>query len=366
MKRDRNTHRRIATINSHHSVFLSRTANILGVHESDIKNILVNHSFKSFRINWLRYPGPKDELVKNIEQLGIKLWPLKWFNDAYIFNSEDTALLQASASAQQGHIFIQNPSSYLPVIALEAGPNDSVLDMCSAPGGKATMIASITNNPKNLTLNEPKEARVRKLQEVLGIQGVVGAQVVSEDGRHLPNQLTNKFDRIIIDAECSTEAGINFLSKAPLTGWSEEYILGMSVLQKQLISAGYDLLKPGGVLIYSTCTFAPEENEAVIASLQERRPDAVVQPLIFTSEKRIRKIKSWQGNHFPAHISESVLRIYPSDYMEGFFLARIRKPTEDKTINAELVRPVDLTKLAKNMLPIDAKLPVIHARSKDV
>jgi len=349
MKRDRQTHRRINSTNSNHSIFLERTANILGIHESDIKNILVNHSFKSFRINWLRYHGSKDELVKTIEQLGIKLWPLKWLDTAYIFNSEDTALLQASASAKQGHIFIQNPSSYLPVISLEAGPNDQILDMCSAPGGKATMIASLTGKPTNLTLNEPKETRVKKLQEVLDIQGVIGAQIISEDGRHLPNQLTNKFDRVIIDAECSTEAGINFLSKAPLTGWSEEYILGMSVLQKQLISAGYDLLKPGGVLIYSTCTFAPEENEAVIASLLERRPDAIVQPLIFASEKRIRKIKSWKGKHYPAHISESVLRIYPSDYMEGFFVARIRKPTGQGKLDSKITDQVDLAKLAKNI-----------------
>jgi len=347
MKRDRQTHRRINSTNSNHSIFLERTANILGVHESDIKNILINHSFKSFRINSLKYHGSKDELVKTIEQLGIKLWPLKWLDTAYIFNSEDTALLQSSASAKQGHIFIQNPSSFLPVIALEAGPNDQILDICSAPGGKATMIASLTGKPSNLTLNEPKEARVKKLQEVLDIQGVIGAQIISEDGRHLPNQIDEQYDRVIVDAECSTEAGINFLSKAPLTGWSEEYILGMSVLQKQLISAGYDLLKPGGVLIYSTCTFAPEENEAVIASLLERRPDAIVQPLIFASEKRIRKIKSWKGKHFPAHISESVLRIFPSDYMEGFFLARIRKPTGNQSLDSKFIEPVDITQLAK-------------------
>lgn len=330
---------------------MERTATILGVQESEIKNILVNHSFKSFRINWLKYHGSKDELVKSIVQLGVNLWPLKWFDDAYVFNSEDTALLQASEFAQQGQIFIQNPSSYLPVIALEARPNDHILDMCSAPGGKATMIASLTKNPSNLTLNEPKEARVKKLQEVLDLQGVIGAKITSEDGRHLPNQLSAKFERVLVDAECSTEAGINFLSKAPLTGWSEQCILGMSVLQKQLISAGYDLLKPGGVLVYSTCTFAPEENEAVIASLLERRPDAVVQPLVFTAEKRIRKIKSWNGKHFPAHISESVLRIYPSDYMEGFFVARIRKPLEDSKANLELTKPLDLSQLAKDILP---------------
>ena len=121
----------------------------------------------------------------------------------------------------------------------------------------------------------------------------------------------------------------------------------MSVLQKQLISAGYDLLKPGGVLIYSTCTFAPEENEAVIASLLERRPDAIVQPLIFASEKRIRKIKSWKGKHYPAHISESVLRIFPSDYMEGFFVARVRKPTGNQSLDSKYIEPVDITQLAK-------------------
>jgi len=350
MKRDKISHRRNVSSSSHYSVFLKRTANILGVHESEIKNILINHTFKSFRINSLKYNGPHNELITKIENLGVQIWPLKWLSSAFIFNSEDTATIQASEYAQKGYIFIQNPSSYLPVLALEAGHSDTILDMCSAPGGKATMIASLTGKPHNLTLNEPKSARVDKLKEVLVMQGASDATIVSEDGRHLPELLNKAFDRVIIDAECSTEAGINFLSRSPLIGWSEERILGLSVLQKQLISAGYDLLKPGGVLIYSTCTFAPEENEAVISSLLERRPDAVIQPLIFAPEKKIRKIKSWQGKHLPSHVSEGVLRIYPSDYMEGFFLARIRKPTEDNELNSGFNEPLDIVAIAKALV----------------
>ena len=116
MKRDKISHRRNVSSSSHHSVFLNRTANILGVHESEIKNILINHTFKSFRINSLKYNGPHNELITKIENLGVQIWPLKWLSSAFIFNSEDTAIIQASEYAQKGYIFIQNPSSYLPCL----------------------------------------------------------------------------------------------------------------------------------------------------------------------------------------------------------------------------------------------------------
>lgn len=328
------------------SSFLRRVSIILDISEHEVRHILVNPPFKTFRINRLKHKQTAGKIVEVFENQNIRIRPLGWYPDAYIFDAEDTAKIQASELAQNGEIFIQNASSFLPVFALQLNKNDEILDMCSAPGGKASMIASIVGSSANLFMNEPKPGRVSKLQEVVSLQGFDVINITMEDARHMSDMSSKQFDKVLIDAECSTEAGTNFLSRYPLEGWSIDKIKELSVLQKQMLTSGYDLLKPGGVLVYATCTFAPEENEAVVSSLLERRPEAIVQPLTFNSERKARKVKSWEGKGISPQVYDRVLRIFPSEYMEGFFLARIRKPSGSDSYDKKLTEPVNLDLVA--------------------
>lgn len=340
--------------------FLRRTAQILDIREAEVPEVLKNSPLKTLRVNHLKFePGTTtaeaDNIVlKELAKAEVDAHPVPWYGDAYTFNVEDTSKVQSLALTQEGKIFIQNPSSYLPVLALEPTDDARILDMCSAPGGKASMIAILAGTSSNLVLNEPKGWRLRKLNEVVEMLGLTDATISSFDGRHLPNLLVpQKFGRVLVDAECSTEAGMNFASKNPLKGWSLQMVKRLSVLQKQLITAGYDLLEPGGILVYSTCTLSPEENEGVITSLLQRREGAIIQPLKFNAEKNIRKIKTWEGIKYPAEVSSGVLRIYPSDHMEGFFVARIRKSTNEPRTDRTFTNPVDLKEIASRYCDIN-------------
>lgn len=312
--------------------FTTRMSRVMGVKQRDVPDLFVNKTRKVVRTNPLKLlPGMLVEeqseiLERALRAGGIDMEALGWFEGAYVFDAQDTAEVQESRLVQEGSAFIQNPSSYLPVLALEATPGQDVLDMCSSPGGKASLIAAITDNQANLTVNEPKGRRAQRLHNVLDLLGVE-ATYSNSDGRHLPNLLGEKrFDSVLVDAECSTESGINFNSSNPLDGWSQQRVERLSRLQRQLLVAGFDLLRPGGVMVYSTCTVSPEENEGVINELMDRRPGAIVQPLTLEAEDNSHGLRSWEGQKYHKAISEGVLRVYPSDLMEAFFVARIRKP----------------------------------------
>jgi 16S rRNA (cytosine1407-C5)-methyltransferase len=166
---------------------------------------------------------------------------------------------------------------------------------------------------------------MQRLIKVLGTLGVEPVRYLDHDGNHLPQILgEGNFDRVLVDAECSTEAGVNFKAQKPLDGWSVRRIEEVSRLQARLITSGFDLLKRGGILTYSTCTLSPEENEVVVGELLERRPDAFVQPLEFKAEATLAALQNWRGANYPDAV-RGTLRIRPDSLMDSFFMAQIIK-----------------------------------------
>ncbi|MFZ3010082.1 MAG: RsmB/NOP family class I SAM-dependent RNA methyltransferase [Candidatus Microsaccharimonas sp.] len=336
------------------SVFTRRTAQILNITKDEVANVMVTPSQKAVRVNALRFENETPQEQKAVVESGLEQFDIKelpWFDGAYLFNAADTPNVQAHELTQEGKTFIQNPSSFLPVIALEPNRGHEILDMCSAPGGKAALIAAMAKSVEGAEIfaNEPKARRAQRMREVFGVLGADSIVSLDQDGRHLPAILgLARFDRILVDAECSTDSGINFESSNPLKDWTVDRVQRMSTLQKQLITSAYDMLQPGGVLVYSTCTLSPEENEEVVASLIGRRKEAIVQPLEFDSEETVRKIKKWNGTQYPTEVSNGVVRIFPTEYMESFCLTRIRKPTGDQTIDVSFAKPVILEEVLTN------------------
>lgn len=338
------------------SLFTRRTAQILDITASEVPDVIVAPSRKGVRLNTLRLDPDisveeqQEEVEGLMEEFGVEKLP--WFNGAYLFDAADTGAVQGHALTQEGKLFIQNPSSLLPVIALDPARGQRILDMCSAPGGKAALIAALSQHNEEkveVYANELKARRLQRMREVFGILGAREIVTLNHNGNHLPAILGHsRFDRILVDAECSTDSGVNFDSSNPLKGWSLERVQRMSMFQKQLVISAYDMLQPGGVLVYSTCTLSPEENEEVVMTLLDRRKGAIIQPLSFESEETARKIKKWNGNRYPNEVSKGVVRILPSDHMESFCLTRIRKPTGDRVVDASYEEPVILEELVKN------------------
>ena len=211
---------------------------------------------------------------------------------------------------RKGWISIQDVSTGIPVRLLQPRPGDRVLDMCAAPGGKASYLAEQMNNQGQLVCLERHVHRARLLADNLNRLGVACADVVCADALACPT--TALFDRILLDAPCS---GFGVLQKRVDLKWKRtlEDIEHMSQLQARLLDCADTLLKPGGRLVYSTCTIDPLENEQVVQQFLEQHPEYVAEDL---------------SGELPAHYlwSKCFVRTFPHrHWMDGSFAVRLYK-----------------------------------------
>ncbi len=334
--------------------FIKRLTNIFDMDSIRIIDLLSNRSIKSLRINRIKNTDSTSSILGFLKQQGVNAQKLGWYADAILFPSNQTKSVVDTDLYRGGDIYIQNPSSYLPAFALLIGTQGGAfLDVCSAPGGKGSHFATLQSGCQRLVLNEPDPTRNKQLRQVLGVLGVKhNLTITNRDGRQLTKYFQKEcFDTILLDVECSGEAGINFASKRPMAGWSIAKIVELSNLQLKMLTQAYEILAPGGVLVYSTCTFSPEENEGVISRFLERSQDCIVQKIRFKQERSTAGLENWHGTQFNSEVKNS-LRVLPSSYMEGFFICVLRKPTEDLGSNKQLRdEVVDLGYLMKRATP---------------
>ena len=177
-----------------------------------------------------------------------------------------------------GVYYIQEPSAMFVAELLEAQPGERILDLCAAPGGKSTQIAASMNNEGLLISNEFVHKRAKILSENIERMGIRNTIVTNESPANLAKRFPDYFDRILVDAPCSGEG---MFRKDPETihHWSTEHVMKCHLLQKQILEDAYHMLKPGGLLVYSTCTFSPEENEQIIEEFLLNHPDLELEPI---------------------------------------------------------------------------------------
>ena len=255
---------------------------------------------KSFRVNTLK---AKINEVKN-RLADFNLSQVPWCKEGFYVNSEKIDLGRTEEHSL-GEIFIQTSVSMLPAQLLEL-KSDLLLDVSASPGGKTTHCAQIMKNRGLIVANDVSPERLKPLIINLQSCSVANTIVTQTDGRNLKGS----YDKILLDAPCSGSGmirGKTTLSLKTLNEWNPLAIERYSRLQKQLILHAYSLLKSNGVLVYSTCSLEPEENEQVIDYLL-KNTDAKLE--------KINLLKS----------STPYLRIWPQDYdTEGFFIAKIKK-----------------------------------------
>lgn len=222
-------------------------------------------------------------------------------------------------------VFVQNPSSLLPVLALEPLDGDRVLDMCSAPGGKLTYIAELAPNA-DITAYEVSPDRYNRLKRFLA-KRMLNINLKLGDSSKIFNKYNKYFDKVLLDAPCSSD--IHQFGQGKYDFFGAKNSKKLAIKQYSLLSSAYMMLKPGGTLIYSTCTMSIYENELVIDKLLSRHDDAVLDEipreiLHLPDLKRLQPIKPLLLKH--ENISEKVLRV---DFMDGiyepFFVAKIKK-----------------------------------------
>lgn len=251
--------------------------------------------------------------------------PIEWAVNCYWFDG-DKAELTHGDDFKEGRIYLQNAASFIPPVLLNPKSGDRILDMCAAPGGKASHIAAMSSNQAELWVNDNSRARLNRMIANFAVLGVKPHNTtlfaIDRLGRELPHEY---FDKILLDAPCSGEGMIDLTDPAALNHWSVAQIKRLQRIQKKAIATAWELLRPGGVLVYSTCTMAPEENEVVVDYLMRKQETAQLMPIEFDLPNRIPPLKSWNNKTYVSDLS-NCLRLAPSPAIEAFFVARLRKP----------------------------------------
>lgn len=272
---------------------------------------------RSLRVNTLKISV--EAFLALVEPYQWALTPVPWCKEGFWISRDDADTLPLGSTAEHlaGLFYIQEASSMLPVTALFAGSPapERVMDMAAAPGSKTTQIAASMSNKGVLLANEYSASRVKVLHANISRCGVSNTAIAHFDGRVFGPALPETFDAILLDAPCSGEGVIRKDADA-LRNWSLESTEAIAATQHDLIDSAFHALKPGGTLVYSTCTLNRSENQQVIAWLLARYPDAVaIEPLddLFTGAER-------------ASTPEGFLHVFPHIFdSEGFFVARLRK-----------------------------------------
>jgi len=219
-----------------------------------------------------------------------------------------------------GLFHVQQAVMGLPTLALGPRPGERVLDLCAAPGGKTAHMAELMEDRGPLVAVDPKEKRLRGLLGNLYRLGHPNVLVIAADGRRLPGGA--EFDRILVDAPCSAE-GTSRRQGGRIPRRDADFVQHVTRVQEALLRRAVNLLRPGGVLVYSTCTFAPEENEAVVSRVLADSPLEVES--IPLDAPHAPGLAHWKGEVFPRALAHA-WRVYPHQMNSGgLFMVRLRK-----------------------------------------
>lgn len=304
---------------------IDRTALALRTTTTEASELLSIGRRQSIRINTLA--APASGTLAALSVLEAKLTQSPLMSTGLSIDDGRTAI-RDSQLAEWGSIYIQNAASWLPVLALDPQAGERILDMCAAPGGKTSHIAQCANNSATIVANDNSRPRLHKLQSNLERLHVKNVTFTLHDATRLSYQLEPElFDKILLDAPCSGEGMMTLDDKKSFESWSVAHIKRLQKLQKKLIVQAWTLLKPGGTLVYSTCTMAPEENEAVLDYLLRHNEDVAVEPLTELAGHLgniVEPVLEWNGKSFDERLS-SVLRLKPSTDIEAFFVVKLTK-----------------------------------------
>ena len=235
-----------------------------------------NNRFQALRFNTLKVQSP-EERMRILKVLGISSDKrVSWANEAYYF--DENVRPGKHPYHEMGLYYIQEPSAMSAAALLAPKPGMRVLDLCAAPGGKSTQLATYLGDSGLLVSNEINTQRSRILSQNIERMGIKNAIVTNEDSFVLASHFPGFFNAIQVDAPCSGEGMFRKLPEA-IEQWSMENVAICAARQKEILDNAAVMLKPGGTIVYSTCTFSKEENEDVIEYFLERHPDFTLEEM---------------------------------------------------------------------------------------
>jgi len=299
--------------------FVERYKELLGKDYDEFMKYSLSYIRKTIRVNTLKVS------VEKLKKQFSKDWNMTkvpWCKEGFWVKHKHEKRFDIGNTPehQLGYIYVQDAASMIPVVVLDPKSNEIILDMCAAPGSKTTQIAQHMNNKGLLIANDILGKRLSALGINLQRCGVSNTIITQQQGNYYRKM---EFDRVLVDAPCSASGTIRKSFKA-LSMWSPGFVRKMAGIQRQLIEAGFLGLKKNGVMVYSTCSLEPEEDEAVVSYLLNKYPNAKLEE-IKLDIKRSKPVLEFENLEINPEVKKC-LRIYPQDNdTEGFFVAKIRK-----------------------------------------
>lgn len=278
----------------------------------------------TFRVNSLK--ASISAVVAELHAAGFVIEAVPWLAGAYILFEPSLYQLSQHPVYLEGKIYVQGLSSMLPAVVLAPTTGERVLDMCAAPGSKTTQMAAQMENGGEILANDTSLVRLYKLQANLERQGVTNVTTRRGRGQQLWQFYPDYFDKALVDAPCSMEGRFLLTKPKTIDGWSERKVKELSTRQKYLLWAAVGAVRPGGEIVYSTCTLSPEENEAVVDWLLKKMKGKVeLMPIEVDSIPWQPALKEWGKWKFSEPVVQFTRRVVPTETLEGFFVAKFKK-----------------------------------------
>lgn len=324
-------------------LFLERTQRMLGEEYGAFLRCFEEEKYQALRLNPLkrdvdgRSAAERYGTVESGEEPAFAhLTKVPWAQDGYYYPASDQPGKHPCHEA--GLYYVQEPSAMAPAELLDVQPGEKVLDLCAAPGGKSTQIAAKLKGRGMLFCNEIHSTRAKILSENVERMGIGNACVTNESPERLADSFEGYFDKILVDAPCSGE-GMFRKNEAACEEWSQENVFLCAKRQDGILDCAARMLRPGGRLVYSTCTFAPEEDEGSVSRFLQRHEEFRILPI----EKGEMGLTGCDG--IPEYIEnpvpglEHTLRLWPHRIKgEGHFAAVLLK---DGCVGREVVSCTD-------------------------
>ncbi len=278
--------------------------------------------------NSLKIKG--DELTQRLQKKGIDLTPIPWIEGGFRLPAGVQPGLLWEYMA--GLFHVQEEVSMLPIKLLDVQPEHTVLDMCAAPGNKTAQIGVALHNKGTVVANDRSRGRMRAARQTFNRLGLVNISMHTRDASNLPRSL-GQFDRVLADVPCTCE-GTCRKEPSVMVRSSTNGSLKMARTQKAILRKAIQLCKPGGKILYATCTFAPEENELVLQEMLETMPDKIrILPASIDGFVTAPGLTEWNGRILHPSL-QNALRAWPHhNDTGGFFMALLEKADSDQPIS---------------------------------
>ena len=272
----------------------------------------------TLRANTLK--SDAEAVARALDDAGIAYARTPWYPDAFVLAGARERDVWDLDIYRNGEIYLQSLSSMLPPLALAPRAGADILDMCAAPGGKTSQMAALAGGAARITACELNGPRAEKLEYNLAKLGARNIQVMRCDARKLDTFFS--FDQILLDAPCTGSGTVHGGDEKAARRVTQQLLDKVTRSQRALIDRALTVLKPGGTLVYSTCSVLPAENEEIVAAALKRHRDCVIEPIaIEDGTEGVLAIPRL------ATQLEGTLAVCPTREFEGFYMAHIKRRT---------------------------------------